>query len=251
LNILLTAGNTHARVDRLKILTNVFTGPTSAEIARTAYVRRHQVTVLTSQPYTLYDLPGPADDPTGRASVLGYQTFDELAARLQHEVRNGGYDCVIHTAAVSDYLSAGVYVPDPGTFFNARARRWERAGPAPTMTEQKDGKLNGSEPELWLRLVRAPRLIDRFRRPWGFDGLLVAFKMEVGLTDPELVEAAEQTRTRCGADLTVASTLEGSAHFAYLGPADGNYDCVPRRELAERLMLALEHLQRSRGAANG
>lgn len=246
MNILITAGNTHAPVDRLKILTNVFTGTTGANLARTAYARGHRITILTSQPYTLYDIPDPSSDSERRVAVLTYHTFDELATQLQQEIRTNQYDCVIHAAAVSDYLSAGVFAPDAGTHFNARSKQWERRDGPPRMTEQKDGKLDTAEPEVWLRLVRAPKLIDRFRSTWGYGGFLVNFIMEVGRTDQALIESAEQSRSRTGSDLIVANTLEISTHLAYIGPIQGQYECVPRRELAERLMLTIEDLQRNR-----
>ena len=37
MNILITAGNTHAPIDRLRVITNVFTGRTGAHLARTAF----------------------------------------------------------------------------------------------------------------------------------------------------------------------------------------------------------------------
>ena len=47
----------------------------------------------------------------------------------------------------------------------------------------------------------------------------------------------------------VANTLDDAKHTAYLGPIDGRYERVNRRELAERLLLTVEHLQRQRGPA--
>ena len=94
------------------------------------------------------------------------------------------------------------------------------------------------------RLVRAPKLIDRFRDPWGFAGVLVKFKLEVGVGEPELVEIAEASRRQSAADLMVANTLEGAADWAYLGPVAGRYDRVPRRDLPDRLIVAVEELYR-------
>ncbi len=251
MNILITAGNTQAPIDRVRVLTNVFTGRTGAGLARTAWARGHRVTILTSHPETLADLPDPASDTDRRAAVVPYRTFDDLAGLLQTHIKSGQYDAVFHSAAVSDYLCAGVYAPEPGTFFNARTRHWEKRSGPPELREHKGGKIKSSEPELWLRLVRAPKLVDRFRSPWGFQGLLVKFKLEVGLTDAELLEVAERSRADSGADLIVANTLEGSAHFAYVGPVEGRYERVPRRELADRLLLAVEHLQRTRAQQYG
>ncbi len=246
MNILLTTGNTHAPIDRVRVITNVFPGRTGAELARTLWVRGHKLTVLTSQPWTLSDLPDPGQDTERRASVIGFQTYDDLTTLLQKEVRTGGYDAVVLAAQVSDYLCAGVYTPDGGTFYSARTNTWDGRGGKPTMTDHKGEKTPLVEPEVWVRLVKAPRLIDRIRNPWGFDGVLVEFRQEIGVTDEELVEAAERGRVRCGADLAVATTKEGVNHYAYVGPVAERYDRIDRRELADRLAGQVEDTHKAR-----
>jgi phosphopantothenoylcysteine synthetase/decarboxylase len=240
MNLLITAGNTQAPIDRVRVITNVFTGRTGAAIARAASARGHRVTLLTSQP----DLPDSAN-------VIAYRTFDDLADRLQSEVSSGNYDGVILSAAVSDYLSAGIYAPDAGTSFNADTGQWGCDSGPPQMRDQQAGKVKSTEPELWLRLVRAPKLADRVRGAWHFTGLLVKFKLEVSVSDADLLDIAERSRQQSGADLMVANTLEGSAQFAYIGPIAGQYDRVDRRELPEQLVRTLEHLHRERKAAHG
>lgn len=251
MKILITAGNTQAPIDRVRVVTNVFTGRTGANLARTAWSRGHTVTVLTSHPDTLADLPDPDDDPTCRVTVKPYQTFDDLAGLMQSHVKTGEYDAILHTAAVSDFLCAGVYAPENGTYFNARTNQWERHGEPPQLGERRGGKIKSHEPELWFRMVRAPKLVDRIRSAWGFTGLLVKFKLEVGITDAELLQIAEQSRQESKADLIVANTLEGSAHSAYVGPVQNRYERVTRRELADYVLLALELIQRYQGARHG
>ncbi len=246
MNILITAGNTQAPIDRVRVVTNIFTGRTGANLARTAWMRGHRVTVLTSHPELLADLPDPAEDTDRRVTVVPYSTFDDLAGLMQTEVRKNTYDALFHSAAVSDYLSAGVYATAVGTVFNARTKQWERNGAPPMMAEHKAGKIKSSEPELWFRMVRAPKLVDRLRTPWGFTGLLVKFKLEVGLTEADLLAVAEKSRLQSSAELMVANTLDDAKHTAYIGPIDGRYERVARRELAERLLLTVEHLQRER-----
>jgi len=246
MNILITAGNTQAPIDRVRVVTNVFTGRTGADLARTAWTRGHRVTILTSHPELLADLPDPAADSERRVTVVPYKTFDDLAGLMQGEVRKTKFDALFHSAAVSDYLSAGVYATAVGTVFNARTKQWERNGAPPMMAEHKAGKIKSNEPELWFRMVRAPKLVDRLRTPWGFAGLLVKFKLEVGLTEAELLAVAEKSRLQSSAELMVANTLDDAKHTAYLGPVDGRYERIARRELAERLLLTVEHLQRER-----
>jgi phosphopantothenate---cysteine ligase (CTP) len=250
MNLLITAGNTSAPIDRVRVMTNIFTGKTGANLARTAWSRGHRVTILTSHPELLADMPSPSEDSDRRLTVHPYQSFDDLAHLLQNEIRRTSYDAILHSAAVSDYLCAGVYAPEVGTFFNARTKEWEANGVWPSMIEQKGGKIKSHEPEMWIRFVRAPKLIDRIRNPWGFSGLLVKFKLEVGLMENELLAIAEDSRQQSAADLMVANTLDDAKHSAYIGPVEGRYERVARRELAERLLLILEHLQRNRGSAS-
>ena len=82
-----------------------------------------------------------------------------------------------------------------------------------------------------------------------FRGVLVKFKLEVGVGEAQLLEIAEAARQQSQADLMVANTLEGAAAWAYLGPVTGGYKRVSRRELPQRLLEAVEarHKERSDG----
>ena len=120
--------------------------------------------------------------------------------------------------------------------------RWTSDAGPPTLLDRAAGKVKSGEPELWLRLTRAPKLVDRVRTDWGFRGILVKFKLEVGVGDAQLLEVAERSRRHSGADLMVANTLEGAAEWAFLGPRHGSYDRVARSLLADRLLDAIEAL---------
>jgi phosphopantothenoylcysteine synthetase/decarboxylase len=234
-----TAGNTLVEIDRVRCLTNVFTGRTGAAIALHAREQGHVVTLLTSHPEAVDELHHPRALPVERWSLLRYRTFEDLQESMRDLITAGGFDGVIHSAAVSDYLSGGVYAPAPGTMFHPAEGRWE--GPA-LLSDRRAGKVKSDEPELWLRLVRAPKLIDSIRSDWSFRGLLVKFKLEVGVDDERLLEIAEASRRHSAADLMVANTLEGSGEYAFLGPVGGAYQRVSRPELAPRLLDTLEHL---------
>jgi phosphopantothenate---cysteine ligase (CTP) len=243
MKVLVTAGNTQVPIDRVRCLTNVFTGRTGAQIALCAHGRGHTVTLLTSHPDVVTDLHvGPVSPE--RWGVLRYRTFDELRELMRGAVQRGGLHAVIHSAAVSDYLSGGVYAPATGTHFDAASGRWEGAPPA--LRDRAAGKVKSDEPELWVRLVRAPKLIDLVRAEWGFRGVLVKFKLEVGIDEARLLDIAERSRRQSSADLMVANTLEGAAEWAYLGAVEGGYRRVERRELAADVIDIVEHLHARR-----
>jgi phosphopantothenate-cysteine ligase/phosphopantothenoylcysteine decarboxylase/phosphopantothenate--cysteine ligase len=211
--ILITAGNTLTPIDRVRGITNIFTGRTGASLAEEARARGHHVVLLTSHPETT--------QPSDTLKVLPFRTFDDLQTLMEQEIRSRAYSAIIHSAAVSDYAVAGVY-----------------AGP-----EQHDasaGKVKSHHRELWLKLVPTPKLVDRIRSDWGYTGTLVKFKLEVGIGEEELLTIAEQSRIHSRANLMVANTLEGAAEWAYVGA--GTYDKVPRANLARIAIQRVEQL---------
>jgi phosphopantothenoylcysteine synthetase/decarboxylase len=177
--------------------------------------------------------------PVAGWTVLPYHTFEDLDALMAREVADGEYDAVVHSAAVSDYRVAGTFAPADGTHFDAERGLW--AGSPPALADRSAGKVKSDEPELWLRLVRTPKLVDRIRTDWGFAGVLVKFKLEVGVTEDRLLEVAERSRQASRADWMVANTLDGAAEWAYLGPfAGGRYERLPRADLDDRLLDCIE-----------
>jgi phosphopantothenoylcysteine synthetase/decarboxylase len=235
MNILITAGNTQAMIDRVRCITNIFSGRTGAGIAAEAIRRGHRVTLLTSHPESVSESDG--------ISVLPYRAYEELASLMKTRLTGESWDAVIHTAAVSDYLAAGVYEADAN--FQKDGENLKCDGKV-TMHSRSAGKVKSGSVELWLRLVRAPKLIDRIRGEWRFRGVLVKFKLEVEVTDEELLAVAERSRLLSDADLMVANTLEGAAEWAYLG--EGEYSRVTRAELPARLIDAVERISTVDGA---
>jgi phosphopantothenoylcysteine synthetase/decarboxylase len=248
MNVLVTAGNTQVPIDRVRCLSNIFTGRTGASIALEAYRRGHRVTLLTSHPHVALELKGETDLGEDHWRQPVYRTFEDLREQMEQQIRLGAYGAVIHSAAVSDYLAAGVFAPAQGSGFDADREIWHAAlGQAPAMIDRAAAKIKSDEPELWLRLVRAPKLVDIIRKDWGFQGILVKFKLEVGLGDEQLLESAEQARLHSQADLMVANTLAGAADWAYLGPLAGGYIKIARRELAGKLLDAVASMEKQHG----
>ena len=229
MNVLVTAGNTQTPVDRVRCITNIFSGRTGGQIAARAYDRGHAVTLLTSHPEVIDQLAAarPRTGPEWR--VVPYRTFDDLAAAMAAEVSGGKYGVVVHAAAVSDYRVAGVYRQQDGVFTDVAA-----------------GKVKSSHPELWIKLLPTPKLVDKIRADWGFAGVLVKFKLEVGLGEEELLAVAEAARVHSAADLMVANTLEGMHEWAVVGAGEGGYRRVTRAELADTLLDQVERLAASR-----
>src|SRR5258708_4856953 len=156
MNLLVTAGNTLTLIDKVRGITNIFTGRTGAAIALEAHRRGHHVTLVTSHPEAV------EETPADRWSLRRYRTFDDLHERLQVLILDGGFDAIVHCAAVSDYQSAGVYSAAEGTTFDPQNKTWTAGEEAPRLIDVSAGKVKSDADELWLRLVRTPKLIDLF-----------------------------------------------------------------------------------------
>src|SRR5579872_3448129 len=106
MKILVTAGNTQTPIDRVRCITNIFSGRTGAQIAATAFERGHSVVLLTSHAEVLESINPRRERTAPDWRVRTYKTFDDLDAVMGEEIRGGGLEVVIHAAAVSDYRPA-------------------------------------------------------------------------------------------------------------------------------------------------
>ncbi len=236
MRILVTAGNTQSDIDQVRCITNVFSGKTCAKVAIEAARRGHDVLLLTSRPDQVDHEP----TASGTLVVKAYRTFDELDDQLSQSILTGSFDAIVHGAAVSDYQTAGVYRPGDGTFFDGDDNRWKSSTGAPQVEDVQSGKVKSHHREVWIRLTPTPKLVDKIRRDWGFQGLLVKFKLEVDVTDQDLLAIAETSRRHSKADLIVANTLSGMHSCAWIGGSDGIYDRVARPTLARQLLDRIE-----------
>jgi len=230
MRIFITAGNTQTPIDRVRCITNIFTGRTGAHIALEAHRRGHHVTLATSRPEVV---DSPNDE---RWRCIAYRTFDDLDTLMAEHIAPRHQDAIVHCAAVSDYCSAGIYAPDSNSAFDEATGQWSAGA---TMLDRAAGKVKSDEPELWLRLLRAPKLVDKIRADWGFQGTIVKFKLEVGIDEGALLAIAEKSRKQSQANWMVANTLEGSTQWAFVGNADG-YRKVSRADLATAVLDAIE-----------
>jgi phosphopantothenate---cysteine ligase (CTP) len=238
--MLVTAGNTLTPIDSVRGITNVFTGRTGARIAAQGTVEGFEVELLTSQ-------PGVVEDTVvdySRLTLTAYQTFDDLAELMEERVRLGGSDVVVHSAAVSDYHCAAVFEPAPLSEITDEGTASSPSGPLFQRVDASQ-KISSRHSELWLRLLPTPKLVDQIRRPWGFTGILVEFKLEVGVSDEVLIHRAQAALSQSEADLVVANTFESMHDSAFFVFKDA-VESIDRSRLPTRLIGAINKLRQSR-----
>jgi phosphopantothenoylcysteine decarboxylase/phosphopantothenate--cysteine ligase len=208
--VLVTAGPTRVPIDAVRHIGNVSSGRTGLQIARAVASAGAEVALLMGAgTVPVADTPG--------LRLERFVTFDDLHVAMRRHVGSEAYDAVIHAAAVSDYQLAEIV----------------------------GGKISSSEPELVLRLRPTPKIVDEVR---GLDPhiVLVKFKLEVGLSEAELLEVARRSGTRSDADLVVANDLElvtEREHHAWILNRSGLAARVhTTEELAIQLIAQLSEL---------
>lgn len=221
MRILVTAGNTQAPIDKVR---------TGTMIALEFCAFDHQVTLITSSPELI-----PANH--NRLHVLPYRTFDELAELMEREIRVCQYDVLIHSAAVSDYQPTGtIYVACDADEFSLYEipKGCVLLKPAKALT-----KISSSHKRVFIETVQTDKLIDKIHE-WGFRGFLVKFKLQVGITDGELIEIACNSREHSNADLIIANCLEWSSERVYVIGRDDVAHAIPRSEIAGAILRKMQ-----------
>lgn len=202
--ILITSGPTWVAIDPVRVISNIATGQTGKIIARLAKAKGAQVTLVLGEQV--------AGQPVKGVRVRYFRYFEQLRSLLKREIKKNKFDCVIHNAAVSDFLLQ---------------RKFRK-------------KIESGKKSLVIRLKKAPKIINEIRK--GIPrSLLVMFKLESGCSEKELVKRSLAAQKRSGADIVVANKFSGVAlksliynHRGLLAKAES------RQDLAEKLISVLE-----------
>lgn len=223
---LVTAGNTREPIDRVRDWGNVFTGNTGYAIAR-ALAPLGQVHLLTSNRTHLDEI---ARDPSGAVRGARFTSHADLRRLLHDAMTESRYDAVFMTAAVADYTPAGAFEVTERVRSADGTETWH-------VRDVGAGKVRSTYDAVAFLGRRTEKLVDLFRREWNHRGLLVKFKLEVGVSRDDLLRVGQASRAASGADYLVANTLdmvEGAEAGAYL-LGEASQEWVPRAELPKRL----------------
>jgi phosphopantothenoylcysteine synthetase/decarboxylase len=224
---LVTAGNTRESIDRVRDWGNIFTGNTGRGIAEAIASLGDGVSVelLTSNAQHAQELRGHS-----RIAVELFRSHADLRALLAGRMGQSAYDAVFMTAAVADYTPQRVYAVQQRTVLPNGSEQW-------VVRDAQAGKVKSTHDAIAVLGARTEKLVDLFRTEWAYRGLLVKFKLEVGLSEDRLIEVAQASRLTSGADFIVANTLEmvsgDNAGAWLLGERIRERIC--RTELATRL----------------
>ena len=181
MKVLITCGPTWVALDDVRVISNRSTGEMGHLIAEHFLKKKAQVTIIE----------GPVTHPMVLVGVkrIKYCFFHELAELLEKECRKN-YDVIIHAAAISDFM--------PKQAFKGK---------------------KSSESTWLLELLKTPKLINKIKE-WSPKALLVAFKLELGMTKKNVKLITRDLFVKSRADLVVVNSNRG-AYQGYVLAANG------------------------------
>ncbi len=188
--ILITAGPTWIALDEVRVISNVATGENGIILAEELRKLGARVTLLLGpiNPVVNSSHGAKIFQLNKKIRLLKFTFFEELKNTVIKELKKHKYDCLFHSAAVSDYQ------PD---------KRLK--------TKVSSGKIS------WpINLVPTPKIIDLIRKadPKLF---LVGFKFEPNARKGVLLKDAKDFMERSGSNLVVANTLtKNNKYLAYI-----------------------------------
>lgn len=170
--VLITAGATRNRIDAMRFISAHSSGRTGAHIAEA--LNPHRVLLLGS--------PEACLRASERVQTAAYGDTMDLMQMMKDWISLHPDGIVVHASAVGDYMA------DPSD-------------------ASSQGKLPSGQPELSLRLVPTPKILDQLK-DWSADIFLASFKAAPPHTDAAgLEQLARAQATRTSSDLVFANTI--------------------------------------------
>lgn len=186
--ILITSGPTRAPLDAMRFLTNRSTGKFGTLLAEEALRKRARVTFV-------YGKGSHKPRLNSLLTLILVETGKEVAQVLKRQLKKKNYDAVIHSMAVLDFQAAKV-------------KR--------TKTQTKKGGWK-------LELIPTPKIINSIKK-WAPKTILVGFKLEVGVSQKEMLSRARRLLAQSKADFVLANQLtegDDKKHLGFLLDASG------------------------------
>ncbi|MDH4209599.1 MAG: hypothetical protein OEV76_12040 [Anaerolineae bacterium] len=212
LSILITSGGTRGPIDAIRYIANKSTGRLGMLMASEALSRGAEVTFIYGKDSLVPDAGVVGEEGRSRLKLREIETVDELQAAITQELQSKPFAAVLHCMAVLDYV--------PGRYL--------------------EEKTPSGQQEWWIKLVRTPKVIKTIKELQP-DTLLISFKLEVGKSKEELVQAAHRSLVSNDSDYVLANDLldvERGHHIGYLVNSAGAVeDEVEGKEEIARLLL--------------
>lgn len=192
--VLITAGGTSEKIDEIRFITNKSTGKMGISLAQVCLEKKYRVKLLLAKntnwseiiEFLQVDYPFlQSKNDFLNQENLEIQTFttsDELSKLIKSKLKP--HQIVIHTAAVSDFI---------------------------LKNQDLSNKIPSSE-NLSLEFVPLPKILSQIKL-WKPDCFLISFKLEINLSQEELIQKAQKSLQKNNSDMVVANLVTPKTGF--------------------------------------
>jgi phosphopantothenoylcysteine decarboxylase/phosphopantothenate--cysteine ligase len=200
--LLITGGPTPTKIDDVRQIQNIFLGTLAVEIAKDAYHRGADCTLLLGR--TGIQVPS-------YISAVTHSDYDEYVENVLFFL-DKGYDAGIFSAAVADYRPTTVYggkVPSRGALKN-------------------------------IELEETEKVIEQVRKKYP-DLFMATFKYERDIPQEDLFGIAE-SRLGQGYQIVVANRgeeISNTGHRAYIVTPEGSIQAESKKDIAGKLITEM------------
>lgn len=178
--ILITAGNTWAPLDDVRVITNIFSGETGILIANELAKNNFEVTLILADYRCHLKI-------NKKIKLLRAISYHELYDTLKKEIKSQKYKAVIHAAAVSDFETKNIF----------------------------KGKIKSKE-KINILLTPTEKIVKKIKK-WDYKTKLIMFKLESKIHKKELFLSAKNAQKSANAEMVIANKLpKNNKHIFYL-----------------------------------
>ncbi len=182
---------------RTIVIENKATGRTAVQLAKYLIKEGHTVTIVL-----FVDVDITIFDSCERATIRQYESYHDFYKIMQDEVQSGEYDAVVQSTAVSDYVPNGdVLVTD---------------GDGDIKTIRAEGKISSRYKMVAPCMTPTQKILALIKSEWGFNGVVVGFKLESDISEQELIERARKKITSGVADIVVANLQKWARDYFFM-----------------------------------
>lgn len=213
MNILITAGGTKEAIDQVRHITNMSSGSLGREILTKAQLEPSIEKIYFLSPKTAF----PSNDRVmSKTHLIQTESVEDLQNNLQNILTTEKIDAVIHSMAVSDFTTAGVFTnEDLASYLNVEMGNKEVSyelilNLLNKIDEYKidnSSKISSKSEHMNIALKPTPKVIGNIKK-WSPNTVLIGFKLLENVSDSELINVAREQMKKNGCDFVWANDIK-------------------------------------------
>lgn len=177
--ILITCGPTWAKIDDVRVISNVSSGE-MGHLFADAFVAAGASVVLLEGAVTHFW-------NNKKVKTIPFRFYEDIKKLLRKKLKENKFDCIVHSAAISDFI----------------------------VENSSKTKINSNTQNVSLNLRPTQKIISKIKR-WSPNSLLVGFKLEPKMSETKAKRETEKLFIDDLCSLVIANSIDCGKYAGYL-----------------------------------